>query len=254
MELDLATARGGRHRMLRRGWLAYAMWVFAPLGLALVIAAITALPGPESGTPFAGGPASKLPAPPVPTPNGGVSPPSGAVATAAPTTSRPTRSPLPHRSTAAPTLFSLPAPTPISPTATSGPPPRTPTPVAAVSMEAEDAVLGSQLKTEEIAGASGGMVVTGLGKNSHRTLTLPEVTIAVSGYYRLDLVYAATEQIRIDVHTSVGADTSVSCPPTAAATLSWCATMVLLDSGPNTISVEGQQNNTDARLDLVILS
>ena len=253
MELDLATARGGRHRLLRRGWVAYAMWIFAPLGLALVIAAITSLPGTDTGAPIAGGPASKLPAPPVPTPAGGVSPPSGGLGVPVSLTSPPTNpphQPSPHTTPAAPTVFGRPAVTP----ATGSPSPTPTSSSDSITLEAEAGVLGSQLATARVPGASGGMVVTGLGKNSHRTLTLPDITVAVSGYYLIDLGYTATDPIGIDLHTSGGSDASMSCPATPADTMSWCATMVLLDAGTNSISVEGQQNNEDAALDLVILS
>jgi hypothetical protein len=257
MELDLATARGGQHRLLRRGWLAYAMWIFAPLGVALVIAAITSLPGPETGTPSAGGPASKLPGLPPPTPNTHISPPAGDIAVPVSITSHHASSPnpsphSPHSTPAVPPVLGPPAVAPSSmrPAST---PPVTPT-ADAITMEAEAGALGSQLTTEQVAGASGGLIVTGLGKNSHRTLTLPNVTVTVSGYYRLDLGYTASEQIGIDVHTSAGGDASMSCPATPADTVDWCDTLVLLRAGDNSISVEGQQNNADAGLDLVIVS
>jgi hypothetical protein len=266
MELDLATARGGQHRLLRRGWLAYAMWIFAPLGLALVVAAITALPGPETSTPYAGGPASKLPPPPVPTP-AGVSPPSGGVAEApAPAGSSPTQTPSAtgHNTPVTTTVFDLPvaaptgAPSSLTPTTPAATPPVTTTPVTTtpvsfrpVVLEAEAGVLGSQLATEQFPGASGGTVVTGLGKNSHRTLTLPGVTVATTGYYRVDLAYAATEQVALEVQTPAGG-VMVDCPATGDA-VNWCATTVPMTAGPNAISVEGGQNNTDTALDLVIV-
>src|SRR5258705_8880403 len=67
MDLDLADARGGRHRLIGRGWLVYSLWLLTPLALALAVATVSALPSGQ-GTPYAGDAPDPLPSNLIPTP------------------------------------------------------------------------------------------------------------------------------------------------------------------------------------------
>ncbi len=230
MDLERATAHGGRHRLLRSGWLGYALLLLTPLALALIVAAISTVPPPHNnrrGPAAAGGEAGRVPVTPIPAP---------AVPTAAAT-----GTPLPTGSPAA-NSTRTPAGRPLPPPPTSGPPeapdlvPTGGPGVLQIAREAESAELGKQLSNVAMASASGGEVVTGLGKNKPRTMTFPEITVTVAGTYELRVWYAAAVAVNVRVRTSAGTDSPVLCPATGGTSaLRSYAIAVKLGIGTNTI-------------------
>ncbi len=274
VDLDLATARGGRHRRPGRAGLPYLLWILAPLGLALLVSSMSSLPGARPAMPYAGPTAGTppLPLPLVPASDGvaapsagpdsggpgdapgSPAPPAGEPGPTGPAGTPPPTAPQPPVSgvlTGTSASYSSPSagnPTVGSPTAGSP----TAGSTVNVSVEAESAALGSALDRALLPGASGGEVVTGLGKNSHRSLTISGIRIPVDGWYRLDLGYAAPDAVGIELRTSAGSVETTTCPGTGGA-LRWCAGMVRLTAGENSVTVAGTENNSDAVLDRVVL-
>jgi hypothetical protein len=240
MDLDLADARGGRHRLIGRGWLSYSIWLLTPLALALAVAAVSAMPAAQ-GTPYAGDAPDPLPSNflPVPTP--------------AP---QPTTTPDPGSATGDPGTGGHPTSagaTPASPDPGLVPAAATSISVfLALSIEAESGQLGSQLKTVSLSGASGGILVSGLGRTLSRTLTLAEVTVPAAGEYHLRLWYTAGTAAGVRIRTGAGTDATVTCPKTEADTIAVYSTTILLTAGYNTITVSGTSNG-DASLDRITL-
>ncbi len=221
--------------------------------MALVIAAISSLPGSPTGRPFAGDGASALP--PDPTPG-------------------------PQLTSAAPVLSATPtrqAATP-GPAATTGQPPAGPTsrppgadatlptdaaPVlvsntsAATSfsfaIEAEVATRGKLVEVEQLTGASGGSVVGGVGKGGQRFLTVSGIQAPVAASYQLDIAYQATASATLTLKTSDGTDSTVTCPATGDS-VGWCAAQVKLASGANTVTLGATRNNSGLFLDRITLS
>jgi hypothetical protein len=268
VDLDVAVARGGRHRRPRRAGLPYLLWILAPLGLALLVSAMSSLPGARPALPYAGPTAGTppLPLPLVPATDGVVAPsaapdsggPGDTPESPAPPAGEPAR---PGPGGTPPPVAAQPPATdvltvtdtsPSSPGTSSPSVGGTPVSTVSVSVEAESAALGSALDRALLPGASGGEVVTGLGKNSHRSLTISGIRIPVGGWYRLELGYASPDAVGIEVRTSAGGAATTTCPATGGA-LRWCATLVRMSAGENSVTVTGTENNTDAVLDRVVL-
>jgi hypothetical protein len=251
LDLDLATARGGLHRLSRRGWLGYALWIFAPLGVALVIAAISSLPGSPTGRPFAGDAASALP--PDPTPGGQLTsavPVLSATSAQAATPSPAAASGLPPAGpTSDPPRAQAPAPTGAAPVLVSN---TSSAPDFSFAIEAESAALGTQVKVEQLTGASGGSVVSGVGEGGQRLLTVSGIQAPAAASYRLNLAYQTNAATTLTLKSSAGTDTTVTCPATTGSP-GWCAAIVKLSVGTNTVTLGATRNNSGLFLDRITL-
>lgn len=235
MDLELATFRGGQHRPVRSGRLGYALLLLTPLVLAIVVAAVSALP-PAGGTPAQAGrdpgrvPLVPVPQPADPTPTGtgtGGGTPTGT----------------PGQPGNAPSVPPVGAPGAVDqpvggqPGATAGPTAVVPQPVAFLSLEAETAEIGNLLTTLSLSIASGGEVVVGLGLNKPRSLVFPTVTVPSDGTYQVRIWCTSLLGGQVGVSTSAGTSGSAQCPATALLRMAAITINVTLRAGTNEIDL-----------------
>jgi hypothetical protein len=165
-----------------------------PLVLALVEAPNTGLqPGIGVGAP----PAYANPAPAPATSTGTTVPAPNRPPTGSPTEAR-TASPSPSPSTLPPSRSAAPTkPGLFLPPAVPSPAPPT-TPAGSLTLEAEGPLAERQgtAAPRELASASGGRVVTGIGAGSDNTVRFPDVTVRTSGTYTVTFHYVATQRLR----------------------------------------------------------
>jgi hypothetical protein len=234
VDLDLVTAQGGRHRLVGHGWLSYALLLLTPLGLAVVITVLTSLPSRPYARPWANEATTPGALPLVPTP---APAPTSALPSPHPTASGSASAaahpPKPGDSTGASAVTLLAPDNPGSAAATTN----AGTDLLLV-LEAENGLLGGDLQTSSAPGASGGVVVLGLGTGRSQTVTFTGVRVAATDSYLLSLYYATAGVNSLTVRTSAGGTAVVPCLASFDGRFRTAAVTVVLARGANTITVE----------------